>query len=148
MENVEEALEKENSLTSRQISFLKSYELNDCLVGRTCKAIGMSLAMYKRWLLEDDFKEAIDLLDQLKIEGYLVMLDDKAKKGNIVAILGFLNAKGKKEGFGMTNSNEKPQVVNAPVQINYTHANIPSGWTSRTIGDSGKEQISEFSEVW
>ena len=73
-------------------------------VRAVCVAVGMPRSTYYFWRSSDpDFAEAVvDTLEEVKdnVESQLLLIGIGAKEGNVVALLGWLNARAKDRGYG------------------------------------------------
>jgi len=92
---------KKGSKKYKKALFLYIFQRKACNVFATCEACNISRKTYYRWIKED--QAFADAVDDVK-EGFLDWLEAKLvehiQKGSLDALKYFLNAKGKKRGFG------------------------------------------------
>jgi len=70
------------------------------VVTPACKAVGISRETHYRWMREDDdYKEAVESLDNLAIDFAETHLHKQIKNGTPASTIFYLKTKGKKRGY-------------------------------------------------
>ena len=71
-----------------------------CNVTKTCKAVGIERVTFYRWYENDaKFHQAVDDLENVRLDFAEDMLNIKMQQGDTAAIIYFLKTKGKHRGY-------------------------------------------------
>ena len=98
-----ESIELSNTLQLSQKRFIEVYFENNGNISKTCEDIGISRSTYYNWIKEEDFKEQLNLIEDIKVDYVETKLFDLIDKGNVTAIIFYLNNKGKRRGYNIDN---------------------------------------------
>jgi hypothetical protein len=80
--------------------FLKIYAKQLCNIAKTCKAVGIDRITFYRWYENDaKFHQAVDDLENVRLDFAEDMLNIKMQQGDSTAIIFFLKTKGKHRGY-------------------------------------------------
>jgi len=107
--------ENKKSLTKSQKNFLDAYEEAQGNVSIACEKSGVrSRTTFYRWLMQEQFVEAMQTKDEHMLDLAEEGLRKKIVEGDTEAIIFFLRAKGKKRGWTLQdehdiNLNQRPQ---------------------------------------
>ena len=82
------------------MQFLKAFDASMGNITVACKKVGISRQTFYNWINKNaEFKEAIEEIEEAKIDAVETMLMKQISKGNLGAIIFFLKTKGKKRGY-------------------------------------------------
>lgn len=71
-----------------------------CNITKTCKAVGIERVTFYRWYENDaKFHQAVDDLENVRLDFAEDMLNIKMQQGDTAAIIYFLKTKGKHRGY-------------------------------------------------
>ena len=101
------SIELSNTLQLSQKRFIEVYFENNGNISKTCEDIGISRSTYYNWIKEEDFKEQLNLIEDIKVDYVETKLFDLIDKGNVTAIIFYLNNKGKRRGYNIENYENK-----------------------------------------
>lgn len=80
--------------------FLEIYAKQLCNITKTCRAIGIDRITFYRWYENDaKFHQAVDDLENVRLDFAEDMLNIKMQQGDSTAIIFFLKTKGKHRGY-------------------------------------------------
>jgi hypothetical protein len=80
--------------------FLKNYAKQLCNITKTCKVVGIDRITFYRWYENDaKFHQAVDDLENVRLDFAEDMLNIKMQQGDSTAIIFFLKTKGKHRGY-------------------------------------------------
>lgn len=88
------------STARNKAEFLEIYAKLLCNVTKTCKAVGIERVTFYRWYENDaKFHQAVDDLENVRLDFAEDMLNIKMQQGDTAAIIYFLKTKGKHRGY-------------------------------------------------
>lgn len=88
------------STARNKTEFLKIYAKQLCNITKTCKAVGIERVTFYRWYENDaKFHQAVDDLENVRLDFAEDMLNIKMQQGDSAAIIFFLKTKGKHRGY-------------------------------------------------
>ena len=89
-----------SSTARNKAEFLKIYAKQLCNITKTCKAVGIDRITFYRWYENDTkFHQAVDDLENVRLDFAEDMLNIKMQQGDTTAIIFFLKTKGKHRGY-------------------------------------------------
>ncbi len=98
-----------------QKRFIDVFVNNNGNISKTCKELGISRGTYYNWIKENDFKDSIKEIDEINIDFVESKLFELIDKGNITAVIYYLNNKGKKRGYNNEGADvknfEPPRII-------------------------------------
>lgn len=96
--------------------FIETLHSNLGHIAKTCKACGISRQTYYNWMeLDEEFKKAIESIEEYILDTVEDSLLTQIKKGNVVAAIFYLKTKGKKRGFIEKNETEITGNLKMPI---------------------------------
>lgn len=103
----------DNNLQLSQKRFIEKYFENNGNISKSCEEVGISRGTYYNWIKEPEFKEHLNQMEDIKIDYVENKLFELIDKGNVTAIIFYLNNKGKRRGYNTELSvmNEIPKLT-------------------------------------
>ena len=93
-------------MTAKHEKFLIALEKSLGVITTACKIAGINRSRYYSWLKEcDEFKKAVDEIDNVALDFAESQLHKQIKEGSTSAIIFYLKTKGRKRGY---NENYQP----------------------------------------
>ena len=106
-------------MTAKQEKFLKCLEKSLGVITTACKIAGINRSRYYSWLKQDDdFREAVEDIDNIALDFAESQLHKQIKDGSTSAVIFYLKTKGKRRGYSEYYQAEerKPEQT---ININY-----------------------------
>jgi hypothetical protein len=86
--------------TQKKENLLTALEASLGVVSVACKKANVHRSTHYRWLKEDEeYKAAVDSIDDLTLDFAETALHTQIKRGNVVATIFLLKTRGKKRGY-------------------------------------------------
>lgn len=79
--------------------FLQLYLLSACNISTACEDFGMSRTQFYRWMRDEEFRDAIEDIDEYLLDLAEAGLINHIEKENIAAVIFFLKTKGRSRGY-------------------------------------------------
>jgi hypothetical protein len=128
--------------------FPKALLKNLGLVATTCREMGISRETYYRWINEDpEFKEECEEANEISIDTVIRSLYREILKGNITAIIYYLNKKGHTRGYKDKGGREIVDIrkkCNTLEEINESYNEI---WYKVTAGELSSDTANSMSKI-
>ena len=103
------------------------------MIGQACKAVGINIKTYERWIKNDDeFRQKVEAIEYENLDLAESKLLKAVKEENLTAIMYYLNNKGKARGY-----NQRIEVTDAEGK-----AIFPFSW-EKALGKNGDTDKSE-----
>jgi hypothetical protein len=100
-----------NNTNAKKKAMLEALEKSLGIVTTACKAVGVARVTHYEWVkLDEEYKAKVDEIMEVQLDFVENKLIDRINKGDTVAIIFYLNSKGKARGYNRPHEEKRDNV--------------------------------------